>query len=114
MCRVTSRPHHSPTRITAATEARILQLRDGELGPARIASAFPPSVPTVYRPLVRHGRNQLHPPVVRPVQRYEKTRPGELVHVDLKYLPSLENRAQFDVAAVDDFTREARVWIADA
>lgn len=108
------RPHHSPTRITAATEARILQLRDSELGPARIALAVRPSVSTVYRTLVRHGRNQLHPPVVRPVQRYEKTRPGELVHVDLKYLPSLENRAEFEFAAVDDFTREAVVWIAAA
>ena len=48
------------------------------------------------------------------VQRYEKTRPGELVHVDLKYLPSLENRAEFEFAAVDDFTREAVVWIAAA
>jgi transposase InsO family protein len=108
------RPHHSPTRITAATEARILRLRDDELGPARIALAVRPSVSTVYRTLVRHGRHQLHPSVPQPVRRYEKTRPGELVHVDLKYLPSLENRAEFEFAAVDDFTREAVVWIAAA
>jgi len=108
------RPHHSPTRVSAAVEARILRLRDRELGPARIALAVRPSVSTVYRTLVRHGRHQLHPAVPRPVQRYEKTRPGELVHIDLKYLPSLENQAEFEFAAVDDFTREAVVWIAAA
>lgn len=108
------RPHHSPTRVARATETQILRLRDRALGPARIALAVRPSVSTVYRTLVRHGRNQLHPPVPRAVQRYEKTRPGELVHVDLKYLPSLENRAEFAFAAVDDFTREAVVWVAAA
>jgi len=108
------RPHRSPTHVSKATEARILRLRDEKLGPARIALQVRPSVSTVYRTLLRHGRNQLQPPVVRVVQRYEKTRPGELVHIDLKYLPSLENRAEFEFAAVDDFTREAVVWIAAA
>lgn len=108
------RPRSSPTQVPAATEAAILQWRNQGLGPARIALQVAPSVSTVYRTLVRHGRNQLHPPIPRAVQRYEKTRPGELVHVDLKYLPSLENRAEFEFAAVDDFTREAVVWIAGA
>ena len=108
------RPHHSPTQVPAAAEAAILAWRTRGLGPARIALQVAPSVSTVYRTLVRHGRSQLHPPVRRSVQRYEKTRPGELVHIDLKYLPSLENRAEFEFAAVDDFTREAVVWIAGA
>ena len=108
------RPRRSPTQVPAATEAAILAWRTHGLGPARIALHVAPSVSTVYRTLVRHGRSQLHPPVPRVVRRYEKTRPGELVHVDLKYLPSLENRAEFEFAAVDDFTREAVVWIAGA
>jgi transposase InsO family protein len=108
------RPRHSPTQVPAGTEATILSLRTQGLGPARIALQVAPSVSTVYRTLVRHGRSQLQPAVPRPVRRYEKTRPGELVHVDLKYLPSLENRAEFEFAAVDDFTREAVVWIAGA
>ena len=70
------RPQHSPMRVTRATETQILRLRDRALGPARIALAVRPSVSTVYRTLVRHGRNHLHPPVPRSVQRYEKTRPG--------------------------------------
>src|SRR5262245_28926105 len=31
------RPHRSPTRVAQATEARILRLRNQQLGPARIA-----------------------------------------------------------------------------
>src|SRR5262245_46448402 len=42
-------PHSSPTRVSVATEARILRLRDRQLGPARIALAVRPSVSTVYR-----------------------------------------------------------------
>jgi len=108
------RPRRSPTRVPPTTEAQILALRAAGLGPARIALHVGPSVSAVYRTLVRHGQNQLHPAVPRPVHRYEKARPGELVHVDLKYLPALENRAEFEFAAVDDFTREAVVWIAGA
>lgn len=108
------RPRRSPTQVPVATEATILALRTQGLGPARIALQVAPSVSTVYRTLVRHGQQQLHPPTPRIVRRYEKTRPGELVHVDLKYLPTLENRPEFEFAAVDDFTREAVVWIAGA
>ena len=106
------RPHRSPRQVRPETEAQILTLRKQELGPARIALQVPVSVPTVYRVLVRHACNQLHVPVPRVVQRYEKSRPGELVHTDLKYLPTLENRDEFEFAAVDDFSREAVVWIA--
>jgi transposase InsO family protein len=108
------RPHRSPTQVSAATETAILGWRTQGLGPARIALEVAPSESTVYRTLVRHGRQHLHPPIRRTVRRYEKTRPGELVHVDLKYLPCLENRAEFEFAAIDDFTREAVVWIAGA
>ena len=48
----------------------------------------------------------------RPVHRYEKTRPGELLHLDLKYLPQLGNRPEFEYAAIDDFSREAAAMIA--
>lgn len=108
------RPNRSPTQLAPAVETEILALRDAQLGPARIAWQVPTSISTVYRTLVRHGRNHLHPVAPRVIRRYEKTRPGELVHIDLKYLPPLEQRAEFEFAAVDDFTREAVVWIAGA
>lgn len=108
------RPQRSPSRVSPHTEEAIARLRATGLGPARIALYVPASVATVYRTLVRTGCPVLHPRPPRVIHRYEKTRPGELVHLDLKYLPHLENRAEFAFAAVDDFTREAVVWIAPA
>ena len=68
---------------------------------------------TVYRVLVRYGANQLRPKRRRVVCRYEKTRPGELLHLDVKYLPALRNaRYDYEFAAVDDYSREAVAWIA--
>jgi transposase InsO family protein len=106
------RPHRSPTRVTARIEQRILRLRGQRLSAVRIAHALAIGHSTVQRVLERHGQNQLpRPPRVKP-RRYEKQRPGELVHIDLKYLPALRNaRNDFEFAAVDDFTREAVVTI---
>ena len=105
------RPQHSPQRISAATKRAILRWRQRKLGPARIALHVPTSVSTAYRVLAEAGRSRLTPRVRRVVRRYEKTRPGELVHLDLKYLPALENGREFEYAAIDDYTREAVTWI---
>ena len=89
-----SRPLTSPTRTSARLERRVLTLRRARrLGPARIAGivGLPPS--TVHRILTRH---QVPPlawldrPTGRPV-RYERDRPGELVHVDIKKLGRLRD-----------------------
>jgi transposase InsO family protein len=85
-----SRPHRTPTRTKASRERRIVQLRRTRgLGPARIAGivGIPPS--TVHAVLVRHGLNRLDcldRPTRAPIRRMEMTRPGELVHVDIKKL----------------------------
>jgi transposase InsO family protein len=103
------RPHRS--RVTPAhIIRRILQLRRRRLGPARIAALVGVSAKTVHRVLVRHGQSRLPRPRRRPAKRYEKSRPGELLHVDIKMLPSLRNaRYDYEFAAVDDFSREAVV-----
>jgi transposase InsO family protein len=103
------RPHRS--RVTPANIIRrILQLRRRRLGPARIAALVGISAKTVHRVLVRHGQSRLPRPRRRPAKRYEKSRPGELLHVDIKMLPSLRNaRYDYEFAAVDDFSREAVV-----
>jgi transposase InsO family protein len=106
------RPQHSPHRVPPKTQRAILRWRHRKLGPARIALEVPASVSSVYRVLVAAGQQQLTPRVPRLVRRYEKTRPGELVHLDLKYLPALEKGPEFEFAAVDDYTREAVTWIA--
>lgn len=103
------RPHRSRA-IAAAIIRRILQLRRRRLGPARIAVLVGVSAKTVHRVLVRHGQSRLPRPRRRPARRYEKSRPGELLHVDIKVLPSLRNaRYDYEFAAVDDFSREAVV-----
>ena len=103
------RPHR--VRTTSPTVVRrVLQLRRRRLGPARIAMLTGIAAKTVHRILVRHGQSRLSRPRRRPAKRYEKSRPGELLHVDIKMLPSLRNaRYDYEFAAVDDFSREAVV-----
>jgi transposase InsO family protein len=83
-----SRPHRSPRRTPASVERAILRARE-ELreGPHVIGWALGIAASTVHAVLRRHGRSRL---VVRvpgeQVVRYERSRPGELVHVDCKKL----------------------------
>jgi len=106
------RPQTSPTQIAALTARRILALRNQRLSAARIAHRLHVGQGTVQRLLEEHGVNQLPRPPRTAPKRYEKQRPGELVHIDFKYLPALRNaRHDFEFAAVDDFSREAVVWI---
>ena len=106
------RPRRSPARLAPAVERRILRLRAQRLSAIRIAHELSVGHSTVQRVLSRHGVNQLPRPVRPQPRRYEKQRPGELVHIDLKYLPALRNaRHDFEFAAVDDFSREAVVSI---
>ena len=106
------RPHTSPSRLSARLERHILRLRGQRLSAVRIAHALTIGHSTVQRVLERHGQNQLPRPARPTPRRYEKQRPGELVHIDLKYLPALRNaRNDFEFAAVDDFSREAVVSI---
>ena len=83
-----SRPRHSPRRTSAAVEARILRLRDdNKIGPLRIASRVPVAASTVHQVLRRHDRSVLAAcdrATGQPIRRYERARPGELVHVDVK------------------------------
>jgi len=91
---------------------RIVRLRSHRLSAVRIAHELGVGHSTVQRILEQHGINQLPRPVRPKPRRYEKQRPGELVHIDLKYLPALRNaRHDFEFAAVDDFSREAVVSI---
>ena len=106
------RPHESPTQTPAAIVRRVLHLRTQRRSAVWIARELGLGYGTVQRLLEDHGVNQLPRPVRPKPRRYEKQRPGELIHIDLKYLPALRNaRHDFEFAAVDDFSREAVVWI---
>lgn len=102
------RPWRSPGQLELGIERQILQLRKRGWGPARIALALGIGHSTVHRVLVRLGRNWMRLPERRTIQRYEKSRPGELVHLDLKYLYRWKNsQREYAFAGVDDFSREA-------
>jgi len=106
------RPHHSPTQLTAAQARQALTLRAQGKSAAHIALALKRGHGTIQRLLERVGQNRLPRPVRPTPHRYEKQRPGELVHIDIKFLPALRNaRYDYEFAAVDDFSREAVVWI---
>ena len=106
------RPHTQPRKTARRLKRRVLQARRRGIGPARIALAVPVSAATAHRILVEHGVNHLHPPRPKTTRRFEKDRPGELLHLDVKFLPALRNaRYDYEFAAVDDFTREAVAWI---
>ena len=132
-----SRPHHSPTRHDAATEARVLAARRAHrCGPAGIALVTGVAPRSVARILARHGVAHLgecDPITGEPIRagrasthRYEHPSPGDLVHVDVKKLgripdgggwrvhgrgprPGTARRIGFDYvhAMVDDHSRFA-------
>ena len=82
-----SAPHRRPRRLGAERVGAIEKLRRLRLTGAQIAEALGIALSTVSRWLKRIGlgkRSRLTPP--EPPNRYERSRPGELVHVDVKKL----------------------------
>ena len=82
-----SAPRRRPRRLAAERVEAIEKLRRLRLTGAQIAQALGVALSTVSRWLRRIGlgkRSRLAPP--EPPNRYERSRPGELVHVDVKKL----------------------------
>lgn len=82
-----SRPHTSPGRTPDDVEAKVMALRKERRIYHRIAAETGISKSTVGRILTRHGLNrwrELDP--AEPVRRYERERPGEMIHMDIKKL----------------------------
>ena len=105
-------PRHSPTQVPAAMSGASCGRAAHRTSAAHIALALGLGRGTVQRVLERAGQNRLLRPARPKPQRYEKQRPGELLHLDIKFLPALRNaRYDYEFAAVDDFSREAVVSI---
>jgi transposase InsO family protein len=86
-----SRPRHSPARLSSAAEAEIEVLRRQRLSGPAIARQLGRPVSTVGAALRRLGLGRLaalDPP--RAVIRYERERPGELIHLDTKKLGRID------------------------
>jgi transposase InsO family protein len=92
-----SRPLHSPTATDPRIEAKVLKKRrERRLGPDQLAAEVHVPSRTISRILRRHGIPRIAEcdPITGEVirasrattRRYERARPGELVHVDVKKL----------------------------
>jgi transposase InsO family protein len=82
-----SRPRRSPRRTDLVDETAIIRLRRTRATAWEISVALGIPRSTVTRVLARVGLNRVTAiDPVAPVQRYERARPGELLHVDSKRL----------------------------
>lgn len=128
-----SRPRRCPHRTPAVVEARILELRrELRRGPHLVGGRLGIAPSTVHAVLHRHGLSRLArlDRVSGVPIRYERSRPGELVHVDVKKLgrvpdgggwrahgrasrPNRKRGAGFDYlhVAIDDHSRFAFVQV---
>jgi transposase InsO family protein len=80
-------PLRQPRRLSAEAEAEILAARSyANAGPVIVAGLLGRPASTVWKVLRRYGVSRLPRPPREPVQRYERERPGELLHVDIKKL----------------------------
>lgn len=126
-----SRAHRCPHALPPSQVRRVLAARRRlKQGPHRLGPELGMARSTVYGVLRRHGLSRLHHtdrPTGTPI-RYEKDRPGELLHVDVKKLgrippggghrmlgrhnrPNRKRGLGYDYlhAAVDDHSRVAYV-----
>jgi len=86
-----SRPHRTHRPTPARTVERIATLRRERWAGKRIAAATGVSPATVSRVLRRLGLSRLRDlEPAEPVRRYERARPGEMIHIDIKKLGRFE------------------------
>jgi transposase InsO family protein len=86
-----SAPHRVPGRTPEARVVTIAALRQLRMTAAEIAEILGMALSTVSAVLLRIGlgkRSRLEPP--EPPNRYERQRPGELIHIDVKKLGRID------------------------
>jgi transposase InsO family protein len=82
-----STPKRQPRRLAPECEAEIAALRARtQAGPLVLAAILERPASTIGKVLRRLGLSRLPKPEREPVVRYERARPGELLHVDSKRL----------------------------
>ena len=123
-----STPKRVPSRTPAEREELIVQLRELRFTSPEIAETLGMPLSTVGAVLARNGLGKLSQPQTdEPANSYERPRPGELVHIDVKKLGRIgrpghrvndDRRTrtrgigwEFVHVAVDDATRLAYVEV---
>jgi transposase InsO family protein len=82
-----SRPRRQPRRLTVAEEEPILRARrETNLGPGRLAGIVRRARSTIWKVLWRHGLSRRPRGQRQSYRRYEWSRPGALLHMDVKRL----------------------------
>ena len=82
-----SRPLRQPRRLSAVEEERILQARrQTNLGRGRLAGILDRARSTIWKVLRRHGLSRRPRGQRQSYRRYEWSRPGALLHMDVKRL----------------------------
>ncbi len=82
-----SAPKRVPGKTSGDREAAVLSLRDVRFTASEIAEVLGMPQSTVFAVLKRHNRGRLRRlDADEPERRYERLRPGELVHIDVKKL----------------------------
>ena len=82
-----SRPRRSPRQLTALEEEPILRARrETNLGPGRLAGIVRRARSTIWKVLKRHGLSRRPRGERQTFRRYEWSRPGALLHVDMAEL----------------------------
>lgn len=100
-----SRPHSSPTATPEERVQLIAQLRRGcRMTGAEIAETLGMPLKTVQGILTRSGLGKLWRLDQEEVVRYERSRPGELIHVDVKKLGRIEYGAGHRATGIKHYT----------
>lgn len=101
-----SRPHHVPRAISRTTRRQIARLRRQRRSSLYIAHHLGLPLSTVVLVQRRLGLNRLRRlEPLRPVVRYERAAPGELLHLDVKKLGRI---GRIGHRIHGDYTRRAR------
>jgi transposase InsO family protein len=82
-----SRPLRQPRRLSVSQEEPILRARlETNLGPGRLAGILRRARSTIWKVLHRHGISRRPRAPRQTYRRYEWSRPGALLHIDVKKL----------------------------
>src|SRR5258705_1782142 len=103
-----SAPRHVATRTAADRVEAIAKLRRLRFTAAEIAETLGMALSTVSGILTRIGMGKLGRLGLEQPVRYERSRPGELIHVDVKKLGRIENGAGKRVRGGGNHNRRRR------